>query len=140
MISLVLVDVDEFKLYNDTHGHLAGDDCLKVVAQTLQARVRRPGDLVARYGGEEFAVLMPETPLEPVINLAESMRRAVEGRKLPLGRTGRTAQVTISLGISTMQPRNDIDPSLLVATADLALYDAKERGRNRAVVSPASVG
>ena len=140
LISLILIDIDGFKLYNDSHGHLAGDDCLRLIAQTLQESVRRPGDLVCRYGGEEFAVLLPETPLGPVYEIAESVRTAVEQKRLPHGRSSRSGFVTISLGVSTMQPRKDIDPSILVATADLALYEAKDRGRNRIVVSPASVG
>src|SRR5208337_596124 len=139
LISLILIDIDTFKLYNDNHGHLAGDDCLRLVAQSLQERVHRHSDLVSRYGGEEFAVLLPETPLGPTYQLAESMRTAVEQKKLTCGRSSRSGFVTISLGVSTMHPRRDIDPSILVATADLALYEAKEGGRNRTVVSPASV-
>src|SRR5271157_2365349 len=139
LISLILIDIDGFKLYNDSHGHLAGDDCLRLVAQSLQERVHRHSDLVSRYGGEEFAVLLPETPLGPTYQLAESMRTAVEQKKLTCGRSSRSGFVTISLGVSTMHPRMDIDPSILVATADLALYQAKEGGRNRTVVSPASV-
>jgi len=139
VISLILIDVDRFKSYNDSHGHLAGDDCLRLIAQTLQESVCRPGDLVCRYGGEEFALLLPETPLGPAYKIAESVRTAVEHRRLPHGRSLRSGFVTISLGVSTMQARKDIDPSILLATADLALYEAKDTGRNRVVVSPASV-
>ncbi len=137
-ISLIMIDIDEFKSYNDSHGHVAGDECLRRIAQSLQGSVRRPGDLVSRYGGEEFAVLLPQTPPGPAYELAESMRKAVEEMRLPHGRSSRSGFVTISLGVSTMRPRKDIDPSILVATADLALYEGKTSGRNRVVVSPAS--
>src|SRR5271157_2289650 len=113
LISLILIDIDGFKLYNDSHGHLAGDDCLRLIAQTLQESVRRPGDLVSRYGGEEFAVLLPETPLGPVYQLAESMRTAVEQKKLTCGRSSRSGFVTISLGVSTISPFNTDSRPLL---------------------------
>jgi diguanylate cyclase (GGDEF)-like protein len=133
-----MIDIDEFKLFNDNHGHLAGDDCLRLIAQTLQESVHRPSDLVSRYGGEEFAVLLPHTPLGPAYELAETMRKAVEKQRLPDSNSSRSGFITISLGVSTMQPRKDIDPSILVATADLALYEAKETGRNRTIVSQSS--
>ena len=139
LISLILIDIDRFKLYNDSHGHLAGDDCLRFIAQTLQESVHRPGDLVCRYGGEEFAVILPETPLGPAYEIAESVRRTVEHKRLPHGRSMGSRFVTVSLGVSTMQPRKDIDLSILLATSDLALCKAKGGGRNRIVISPASV-
>jgi diguanylate cyclase (GGDEF)-like protein len=139
LVSLILIDIDEFKLYNDSHGHLTGDDCLRCIAQTLKENVHRPSDLVSRFGGEEFAVLLPQTPLGPAYELAEKMRTAVEERRLRHGFSSRSEFVTITEGLATMQPRKDIDPSILVATADLALYEGKESGRNRIVVSQASV-
>jgi diguanylate cyclase (GGDEF)-like protein len=138
-ISLILIDVDLFKQYNDAHGHLAGDECLKLVAQSVRLGSRRPGDLIARYGGEEFAVLLPETSLGAAFQLAEKMRYSVECEKLPHGESPKFQHVTISVGISTMQPRKYLDRSILLATADLALSEAKKYGRNRIVVSPASV-
>jgi len=138
-ISLILIDVDFFKLYNDVYGHLAGDECLKLVAQSLLLSARRSGDLVARYGGEEFAMLLPEATLGAAFNLAEKMKSSVEDQKLAHRGSPISEHVTISLGICTMQPRKDLDRSILVATADLALYEAKDCGRNRIVVSPASV-
>lgn len=125
-LSLILLDVDYFKHYNDAYGHQAGDQCLKMVARILEAQVRA-SDLVARYGGEEFAVLLPNTDIEGASWMAERIRSEVEANEFP------NRWVTLSLGISSTQ--NVIpDPSLLVGAADEALYRAKQQGRNRWIV------
>lgn len=129
-ISLVLIDVDFFKKYNDRYGHQAGDQCLIQVAKALASGVRRAGDLVARYGGEEFVAVLFHTPRDDAFALAEGLRRAVES----LGIEHEDAQggiATISLGGATCVPTQDGRPETLVRNADLALYEAKAAGRNR---------
>ncbi len=120
-ISLVLADIDFFKPYNDTHGHQAGDEMLRRVAQTLQSRLHRAGDLVARYGGEEFALLLVGIDEEHAREVAERARGDVEA----LG------HVTISAGVATIIPTRDNSPEDLISAADAALYEAKRAGRNR---------
>lgn len=128
-LSLIMCDIDHFKLYNDTYGHQAGDRCLKQVAQSLKASVSRPADLVARYGGEEFAVILPETAAEGAQAIAEIIQAAVE--KLQIQHTSsKTADyVTMSLGIATMTSL-DMPEKELIERADRALYAAKGSGRN----------
>ncbi|HEX3581825.1 MAG TPA: sensor domain-containing diguanylate cyclase, partial [Thermoanaerobaculia bacterium] len=120
-VSLALADIDFFKLYNDTHGHQAGDEMLRRVAQTLQSQLHRAGDLVARYGGEEFAILLVGVDAEHARAVAERARAAVEA----LG------DVTISAGVATIVPARDNSSEELVRAADAALYEAKRAGRNR---------
>lgn len=122
-ISLVMADIDFFKPYNDTHGHQAGDELLRRVAQTLQSRLHRAGDLVARYGGEEFAILLVGIDAQRAREVAERVRADVEA----LG------DVTISAGVATIVPYRDVHPDDLVSAADAALYEAKRAGRNRVV-------
>jgi diguanylate cyclase (GGDEF)-like protein len=124
-LSLVMMDIDFFKPFNDTHGHQAGDEMLRRVAQTLQARLHRAGDLVSRYGGEELAILLVGVDLEHAREIAERARADVEA----LG------AVTISGGVATIVPRRDLSPDQLVAAADAALYEAKRAGRNRVVTA-----
>lgn len=130
-LSLVFCDVDYFKQYNDTYGHLAGDRCLKVIARTIDFQVRRQGDLLARYGGEEFAVILPNTDCLGAIQVAESMRAIVQQMQISHARSRVSNFVTISLGISTIVPNEELSPQHLISTADTALYQAKEKGRNR---------
>lgn len=134
-ISVIFIDIDFFKAYNDTYGHLSGDDCLKQVANTISCTVRRPGDFVARYGGEEFAVILPNTAALGAITVAESMRKGVESQKILHAGSKVSSYVTISAGVATMIPAQDNNPDFLVATADKALYQAKNEGRNRVVLS-----
>lgn len=134
-LSLLMIDIDAFKLLNDTYGHGGGDACLKSVASTVADSVRRAGDMAARYGGEEFAVILPNTDADGTAVIAERIRRAVEAlqiehRASPIGKT-----VTISVGGATMAGP-DSDARGLLAAADAALYSAKRAGRNRAVVTP----
>ncbi|MCB1956381.1 MAG: diguanylate cyclase [Rhodocyclaceae bacterium] len=131
-ISMLLIDVDFFKQFNDNYGHQVGDECLRAVARTLDSGVQRPGDLVARFGGEEFAVLLPQTDLAGACQVAEGLRGAIEG----LGITHRHSEVartvTISIGVSSGLPKPEsAGPDGLVEAADKALYAAKRSGRNR---------
>ncbi len=134
-LSLVMLDIDGFKDYNDAHGHQAGDECLKQVAGAISRALNRPGDLVARYGGDEFVMILPGTPAEGAMRVAETMREKVQS--LGLSRSNRSVEerVTISLGVATFYPTRDTSPSVLVAAADQALYQAKQSGRNRVAQS-----
>ena len=131
-LSLLLIDVDHFKKYNDAHGHLEGDDCLREVARTLQASVRRPGDLVARYGGEEFVVVLPETERPGGLAMAEMVRERLRLKGLPHGAPGAGPLVTLSMGGVSMVPGTGIPAEELIKRADRALYEAKAAGRDRA--------
>lgn len=128
-LSLLMVDVDNFKQYNDAYGHLGGDECLQRIAAAV-ANEMRTNDLVARYGGEEFAVILSNQSLKGAAIVAERIRCRVEQLHLPnLG--SQPHVVTVSIGAATALPSHDTDPSQLVATADSALYRAKHMGRNR---------
>jgi diguanylate cyclase (GGDEF)-like protein/PAS domain S-box-containing protein len=128
-LSLLMVDVDNFKAYNDANGHLGGDECLKRIA-TAVASEMRANDLVARYGGEEFAVILPNQSLKGAAIVAERIRRRVESLQLPNG-LAPLRRVTVSIGAATAIAGPDNNASDLVATADAALYRAKHLGRNR---------
>lgn len=128
-LSLMLLDIDDFKPVNDTYGHPAGDRVLRALANLLRDQVRAL-DQPARYGGEEFAVILPETDRAGALIAAERIRRAVQAMQIPL-ETGATISVTVSVGISTFEPGSDITPQDLIAGADGALYESKRRGRNR---------
>ncbi|MEH2074305.1 MAG: diguanylate cyclase [Nostoc sp.] len=130
-LSLILCDVDKFKLYNDYYGHLGGDDCLITIAQTMQQIVHRPADLVARYGGEEFSVLLPNTDLVGAIKVAESIQQGIHNKAIPHAQSDIKDIVTLSLGISSVIPTCDIKPHTLILSADQALYNAKHKGRDR---------
>ncbi|HRE15777.1 MAG TPA: diguanylate cyclase [Rhodocyclaceae bacterium] len=129
-LSLILCDIDFFKPYNDTLGHLAGDDCLRRVAAALSTSLERGGDAPARYGGEEFAVILPETPLHGALIVAEKARQAVCDLHIPHP-TSPHRHVTMSMGIAEWLPGEGDTPGQLIAAADQALYQAKEGGRNR---------
>ncbi len=130
-LSLILCDIDHFKLYNDTHGHIAGDKCLQQVAMAIKSIFRRAGDLVARYGGEEFAVIMPATDAENAALLAEDLRQAVWDQAIPHA-TSRTAdRLTLSVGVATLASDQPATPQQFSRYADEALYAAKANGRNR---------
>ena len=129
-ITLMMIDVDHFKQFNDMHGHVAGDHCLKVVAETLKLQLKRPGDLLSRYGGEEFAVILPNTDERWNI-VAESCRKATENLALDVKPGNPAVHVTISIGAAYTVPRFDESPRGLLERADRALYKAKENGRNQ---------
>ena len=134
-LSLLLIDVDHFKSYNDTYGHPAGDECLRTIGSLLRLGLRRPGDVVARYGGEEFAAILPDTPAGDALRLAETLRKKAHG--LGLRHTGsRTGVLTISIGVATVSGGGmAAGPEALAARADAALYEAKTGGRNRAIAA-----
>jgi len=130
-LSLIMIDIDHFKAYNDNYGHLAGDDCLKQVAGALRQGVNRPADLLVRYGGEEFAVILPETHPDGAAGLAETFRSIVELLGIPHDHSPILDKVTVSVGVATCYPDQSSELQGLVARADQALYRAKEAGRNR---------
>jgi diguanylate cyclase (GGDEF)-like protein len=130
-LSLLLCDVDHFKLYNDHHGHQAGDECLKNVAKSLTL-CYRAGDLVARYGGEEFAMVLPQTNRAGAVRVAERIRAAVAGAALPHAASPVCDRVTVSVGVASMTPQlHGPDARALVEAADRQLYLAKHLGRNQ---------
>jgi diguanylate cyclase (GGDEF)-like protein len=132
-LSLALVDVDHFKLYNDLHGHQKGDECLRAVASILGETALRPADLSARYGGEEFAVVMPETDQKAAVKVAERLRGTLAKLQLAHGAAGAGPNVTFSIGIATRIPDETVCADWLLMKADEALYAAKHAGRNRVV-------
>lgn len=133
--SLIMTDIDFFKLYNDNYGHQAGDECLKKVARVMAKTLNRPGDLAARYGGEEFAVILTDTDRQGAALLAETLRANVESLKIPHAFSSTSKHVTISLGVGTLFPQRGSSPEKLVSLADKALYEAKQEGRNRVIIS-----
>ncbi|MBN8959558.1 MAG: GGDEF domain-containing protein [Rhizobiales bacterium] len=130
-LSLLMFDIDHFKSFNDNYGHLTGDQVLRLVAQSLKQTIKGQ-DIIARYGGEEFAVVLPATGLRQALTVADNIRRAVMSRELKKKSTGEIlGRVTISVGVSTLQPGDDI--YTLIERADLCLYAAKRNGRNRVI-------
>lgn len=130
-ISLLFIDVDCFKRFNDTYGHQRGDQCLKVVADTLQTLERRPTDVVARYGGEEFVIILPGMNNTMACNFAENIRQTVYSLRIPHRASTVSDTVTVSIGVATMVPGPANHYRLLIEYADKALYEAKHEGRNR---------
>lgn len=134
-LSLIMLDVDHFKQFNDSYGHLAGDDCLRQIGTTLKTIVGRLPDIVARYGGEEFVVILPETEDNGAANLAERIRKAIEKLAIPHSASDTREYVTVSLGVVTVDTTGLASPEQVVALADGAMYCAKKGGRNRFVVA-----
>jgi diguanylate cyclase (GGDEF)-like protein len=130
-LAVIFLDVDYFKPYNDTYGHVAGDTCLQYIASVLRTFGRRPLDLVARYGGEEFALVLPQTALQPAITLAEQIQKAVYALQLPHEASDVAPAVTVSLGVVSVRPTLNDTFETLVEAADAALYQAKQQGRNQ---------
>lgn len=130
-ISLILADIDYFKQYNDTYGHLLGDSCLIHVAQVLQNSVNRPNDLVARYGGEEFVAILPDTSLSDAITIANRMQAEVAQLQLPHASSQVSHYITLSLGVVSVVPSLGQSSQRLVAATDRLLYQAKQSGRNQ---------
>ncbi len=130
-IALLYMDVDFFKLYNDTYGHNIGDVCLRRVAQTIKQALRRPADLAARYGGEEFVVLLPNTDLEGAMDVAQRIIRHIDALALPHSRSKAASFVTLSIGVTYLIPTNQNNLTAFLAKADSALYKAKESGRHQ---------
>ena len=134
-LSLILCDVDHFKLYNDTYGHLQGDDCLRKVAQKIQQVVKRPADLVARYGGEEFAIILPNTNLLGAQYLAHQIQAAIHELKIAHRRSPTSKLVTVSMGVATYIPHQKSSLNQLIEATDKALYTAKQQGRDRVITA-----
>lgn len=134
-LSLLMLDIDHFKRVNDELGHLVGDDCLTEVAARCAAEVQRSGDLLARYGGEEFSILLPATPEEGAVRVAEKVRQAMAGSPVHSGERVAPVSLTISVGVACLVPGPDMEPHELIRQADEALYAAKESGRNRVMVA-----
>ena len=135
-LGLILIDVDHFKGYNDTYGHLAGDDCLRAVAACLKGAMSRAGDLTARIGGEEFAVVLPHCDSASGGRAAGRLQQAIAALALPHEASPVAPWVTLSMGVAAIQPAYGSTKHHLIDEADRALYEAKERGRNRVVLAP----
>lgn len=133
LITLIVIDVDHFKAFNDHYGHIAGDDCLRRVAAALSDVPGRLGDIVARYGGEEFAVILPNTN-DTAGAVAEKCRAAVEGLKIPHEVSDAAKVITVSAGVAILRPDEKCDSTELIRKADQAMYQAKRAGRNRVKV------
>ena len=131
-LSLLMIDVDHFKLFNDQYGHLEGDSCLRLVGQVLTSTIEGDIDFVARYGGEEFVALLPDTGSERALKIAEGLRSAVEDRRIT-NLPAPTGYITVSIGIASMRPRSGESCQSLIEAADAVLYEAKHRGRNTVV-------
>ena len=133
-ISVILLDVDFFKEYNDHFGHQKGDICLRRIADQLLSSLKRPADFVARYGGEEFIVVLPDTPIKGAVQMAEGLRKAIENLKEPHANKLMNGYVTVSLGVSSVIPGEEDDRFDIIKNADKALYSAKKCGKNRVEV------
>ncbi|MGI0479293.1 AAA-like domain-containing protein [Geminocystis sp. CENA526] len=132
LLSLILLDVDYFKIYNDTYGHPMGDICLGKVADGIKKALKRSGDLVARYGGEEFAIILPKTNQIGAISVAENVRNTINSLQIEhINSQLNEKIVTVSLGIATIRPQKNTSVNILIDQADRALYEAKRRGRNQ---------
>ncbi|HEX6734420.1 MAG TPA: diguanylate cyclase [Azonexus sp.] len=136
-LSLIMIDVDYFKPYNDLYGHQRGDECLKAFSAILQGQAFRAGDLTARYGGEEFAIVLPNTTLAGAREVAERIRQSIEQADLPHAGSATSTRITASMGVAALVPGHGSHAGTLVALADQALYAAKRSGRNRVCVAEA---
>ncbi|MGI6226548.1 MAG: GGDEF domain-containing protein [Peptococcales bacterium] len=130
-LALIMIDIDNFKLFNDTYGHLSGDQCLRRVALAIKSVIRRSGDLVARFGGEEFIVVLFNTTEEGAAVVAENIRKKVESLEIENASIG--SLLTVSLGVAAVIPIDSMCPDELIDAADRALYQAKRNGRNQIV-------
>lgn len=130
-LTLIILDIDFFKNFNDNYGHAAGDDCLKRVAQALASSLKRPGDYIARYGGEEFAVILPGTDAKSAAHVAEQLISTVESLAIPHSYSDVSKHITISVGSATIIPNDELFPLFIVEAADKMLYEAKRTGRNK---------
>jgi diguanylate cyclase (GGDEF)-like protein len=133
-LALIMADIDNFKAYNDTYGHQQGDQCLKQVASVLAKNAKRASDFAARYGGEEFALILPDTAKNGALKVAENIRKGIRDLKLEHKNSNSDKYVTLSLGVSSLQPEKEINQKLIdsfIKKADQALYQAKENGKNQ---------
>jgi diguanylate cyclase (GGDEF)-like protein len=134
--AMLMIDVDNFKLFNDSYGHLGGDECLRDLASTVRGCISRTRDMVARFGGEEFAVVMAETDMRGALIVAERIRSAVEGMGIPQPSGAQHRAVTVSIGATAVDDAAGMTSEAFIEQADRALYRAKETGRNRTVAWP----
>ena len=130
-LSVILLDIDFFKQFNDLYGHIAGDQCLTSVAQTLALAIARPRDIAARFGGEEFVILLPETDEVGAQEVAERCQRLVEKLRIPHEKSDDNPYVSFSMGVGTIIPSPDMEPTAFINAVDKLLYTAKQNGRNR---------
>jgi len=135
-LSALMIDIDYFKIFNDTYGHLKGDSCLRRVAEAIQQALKRPGDFVGRYGGDEFVVILPGTDLAGGLSIAGSIRANVRAAGIPYADSSEGGLVTVSIGIAGAVPSMNLEPEALLEAADAALYRAKSGGRQRVEVHP----
>lgn len=135
-VGILMIDIDYFKNYNDHYGHLAGDGCLRLIAQTLKETCNRSSDIIARYGGEEFVALLPNTDYHGAKAVADDALRAINQLKIPHPTSEAGDTVSISIGIGSMIPEITTNPRMLIDTADQNLYSAKARGRNQVFTAP----
>lgn len=133
-LSLVMLDIDYFKQYNDHYGHIQGDSCLKRVGTVLDSTATRPRDFLARYGGEEFVLVLPETDAESALEVAERCRELIVQEQIPHEKSRVAQMLTVSLGVGTMIPTPGDEPLSFIDAVDRAMYQAKLRGRNRIAV------
>ncbi|MBK1720840.1 GGDEF domain-containing protein [Thiocystis violacea] len=134
-LSMAIADIDYFKRYNDHLGHPGGDQCLRKVAESMATAARRPGDLAARIGGEEFAFILPNTQLSDAAAIAERIREDIESLRIPHPTSPTSDCITVSLGVAEILPDETTSTRDLIKAADAALYEAKDRGRNRVMVA-----
>lgn len=139
-ISLILLDVDYFKLYNDNYGHMEGDECLKKVADILEHSIRRPPDVVARYGGEEFVIILPETDKQGALQVAKKIKEKLNSAAIPHAHSRIANHITCSQGVASLIPTPSVVARNLIDAADIALYQAKKTGRNQVVFSDITQG
>lgn len=130
-LALLIIDIDFFKQYNDDHGHLAGDDCLKKVSNALRYEIKRPADLIARFGGEEFICLLPDTGKDGAMIVAEKLRKTIPGLHIENVSSTVARVLTISIGIAVYPDTPCCSPEELIEAADKNLYLAKQTGRNK---------
>ena len=133
-LSLIMVDIDYFKDFNDTYGHIGGDDCLKAVAYALKNTLKRDNDTVARYGGEEFAIILPNTTEKDAYIVAEELRASIESAGITHQKSKCADCVTVSMGVVTKHPRHILSQNNMISAADKALYRSKRNGRNKVSV------
>ena len=129
-ISLLMIDADKFKTYNDTYGHVQGDMLIKSMAGIFSSDLKRAGDFVARYGGEEFCIILPKTDIEGAMNVAEKIRKDIEALSIPCV-DGTPTNITVSIGVHSITPVKSDTITDFIHKADVALYSAKQSGRNR---------
>ena len=132
-ISIIMIDIDYFKLFNDTYGHLEGDSCLKAVANVIQNSLVRPGDLCARYGGEEFIVLLPNTDKDGALHITNKIEKTLASERIENINSDINSFVTVSMGVACIVPNSKVTSSQLIFKADRALYKAKGEGRNKTI-------